>query len=122
MEAPAQEWAGETVIVIVIVIANKPISLSTLRFANSGDHFPTSITPSVQLSGAYEKLNRIGTDFSHRVANQISLTCFCKFFFEQPLAIRASNFARRELPIGAVTHKQCTVVLGSSDHYVLRLG
>jgi hypothetical protein len=37
-------------------------SRSTLRFANSGDHFPTPITPSVHLSGAHEYLNRIGTD------------------------------------------------------------
>jgi hypothetical protein len=35
---------------------------STLRFANFGDHFPTSITPSVHLSGADEYLDRIGTD------------------------------------------------------------
>jgi hypothetical protein len=94
---------------------------STLRFANSGNHFPTSITPSVHFSGTYESLNRIDTDFEQRVANQISLTCFCDFFFEHPVAIRASNFTRRKLAIGAVAHKQRTVVLGSSDHYVLRL-
>ncbi len=116
MEAPAQEWAGETVIVIVMAFANKPISLSALRFANSGDDFPTSISPSVHLNDTHENLNWIGTDLSHRVANQISLTCYCDFFFKQPVAIRASNFARRELAIGAVAHKQCTVVLGSSDH------
>jgi hypothetical protein len=51
MEAPAQEWVGEIVINILMVIANKPISLLTLRIANSGDDFPTSITPSVHLSG-----------------------------------------------------------------------
>ena len=62
MEAPAQEWAAEAMIIIVMVIANKPLSLSTLRFANSGDDFPTSITPSVHLSGTYESLNWIGTD------------------------------------------------------------
>jgi hypothetical protein len=58
MEAPAQEGPAET----MIIIANSPISLSTLRFANSGDDFPTSIAPSMHLSGTYENLNRIGTN------------------------------------------------------------
>jgi hypothetical protein len=58
MKAPAQERPAET----MMIIANSPISLSTLRFANSGDHFPTSITPSVHLGGTYENLNWIGTD------------------------------------------------------------
>src|SRR5580700_11160876 len=69
------------------------------RFANSSDDFPTSITPSVHLSGPRENLNWISTDLCHRVANQISLTSFCDFFLKQPVTIRASNFARRERPI-----------------------
>jgi hypothetical protein len=95
---------------------------STLRFANSSDDFPTSVTPPVHLSGTYEILNWIGTDLSHRVANQISLTCFCDFFFKQPFAIRASNFTPRELPIGAVAHKQCTIVLGTSELRAMTFG
>jgi hypothetical protein len=69
------------------------------RFANSSDDFPTSITPSVHLGGTHENLNWIDTDFWYRVANQISLTSFCDFFFKQPVTIQASNFARRERPI-----------------------
>ncbi|MGC1598032.1 MAG: hypothetical protein WA774_21960, partial [Candidatus Acidiferrales bacterium] len=56
------------------------VQFRTPRFANSSDYFPTSITPPVHLSGAHENLNWIGTDLWHRVANQISLTCFCDFF------------------------------------------
>jgi len=58
LEAPAQERPVET----MMIIANSPISLSRLRFANSGDDSPTSIAPSVHLSGAHECLYRIGTD------------------------------------------------------------
>jgi hypothetical protein len=75
------------------------VQFRTPRFANSSDYFPTSITPSLHLSGAHENLNSISTDVWYRVANQISLTCFCDFFFKHFVAIRASNFARRELPI-----------------------
>ncbi|MGA7191252.1 MAG: hypothetical protein WBY66_22345, partial [Candidatus Acidiferrales bacterium] len=67
--------------------------------ADSSDDFPTSITPSVHLSRAHENLNWIGTAVGYRVANQISLPCFCDFFFQHFVAIRTSNFARRELPI-----------------------
>ena len=95
---------------------------STLRFANSSDDSPTSVTPSLHLSGAYEIPNWIGADLSHRVANQISLTCFCDFFFKQPFAIRVSNFIPCELPIGAVAHKQCTIVLGSSELRAMTFG
>ncbi|MGA7222156.1 MAG: hypothetical protein WBX16_04815 [Candidatus Acidiferrales bacterium] len=75
----------------------KKSSRSTPRFANSSDDFPTSIAPSVHLSGANERLNWIGTDVWYRVANQISLTGFCDFFLQDFVAIRTSNFARSEL-------------------------
>jgi hypothetical protein len=75
------------------------VRFRTPRFANPSDDFPASITPSAHLGGTYENLNWIGTDLSHRVANQISLTCFCDFFLKHSVAIRASNFAWRELPI-----------------------
>ncbi|MGC1998371.1 MAG: hypothetical protein WA658_00850, partial [Candidatus Acidiferrales bacterium] len=75
------------------------VRFRTPRFADSSDDFPTSITPSVHLSRAHENLNWIGTAVGYRVANQISLPCFCDFFFQHFVAIRTSNFARRELPI-----------------------
>jgi hypothetical protein len=58
MEVPAQEWPAEK----MIRIANRPIRLSTLRSANSGDYLPTSVAPSMHLTGIYENLNRIGTN------------------------------------------------------------